>query len=178
MQQPTIETGHLPCSLSQRMRCGPRQSLAFNIAAVDTNAAAANAETRPSLHFRLHNMHVCLVCLQPHRLCNKPCILRAASHTHCGDLQATVTKAVLPLWSYNKLPKCSFRITRQVINILTDCTTGTAAATAVLNRASAVIRPAAQPDPAMVQTIVDMGFTRARVEQTLQRVCYSQFPKQ
>ncbi|KAL0033594.1 hypothetical protein WJX79_006288 [Trebouxia sp. C0005] len=46
-------------------------------------------------------------------------------------LQATVTKAVLPLWSYHKLPKCSFRITRQ--------------------------------------TIVDMGFSRARVEDTLRR---------
>ena len=86
-------------------------------------------------------------------------------------MQATVTKAVLPLWSYNKLPKCSFRITRQVINILTDCTTGTTAASAVLHRASAVIRPAAQADPAMVQNIVDMGFSRARVEETLRRVC-------
>lgn len=91
-------------------------------------------------------------------------------------VQATVTKAVLPLWSYNKLPKCSFRITRQVINILTDCTTGTAPASAVLNRATAVIRPAAQADPAMVQNIVDMGFSRARVEETLRRVCTAEPP--
>ena len=85
-------------------------------------------------------------------------------------LQATVTKAVLPLWSYHKLPKCSFRITRSVISILTDCTTGTAAATTALNRVATVSRPVAAPDPAMVQTIVDMGFSRARVEDTLRRV--------
>ncbi|DBB00800.1 TPA: hypothetical protein ACH3X1_000730 [Trebouxia sp. C0004] len=84
-------------------------------------------------------------------------------------LQATITKAVLPLWSYHKLPKCSFRITRQVISILTDCTTGTAAATTALNRIATVSRPVAAPDPAMVQTIVDMGFSRARVEDTLRR---------
>lgn len=88
-------------------------------------------------------------------------------------MQATVTKAVLPLWSFHSLPYLPFRITRQVINILTDCTTGTAAAAAVLNRASAVIRPTAQADPAMVQNIVDMGFSRARVEETLRRVCTS-----
>ena len=77
---------------------------------------------------------------------------------------------MLPLWSYHKLPKCSFRITRQVISILTDCTTGTAAATTALNRVATVSRPVAAPDPAMVQTIVDMGFSRARVEDTLRRV--------
>ena len=91
-------------------------------------------------------------------------------------LQATVMKAVLPLWSYNKLPKCSFRITRQVITILTECTTGTSAAMALLNRASAVGRPTAAPDPAMVQNIIDMGFSRPHVEEALRRVCVELFP--
>ena len=86
-------------------------------------------------------------------------------------MQATVVKAVLPLWSHPQLSKCSFRITRHVITILTDCSAGTSSASAVLNRASTVIRPNAAPDPAMVQNIVDMGFSRARVEETLRRVC-------
>ena len=90
-------------------------------------------------------------------------------------MQATVVKAVLPLWSHPQLSKCSFRITRHVITILTDCSAGTSSASAVLNRASTVIRPNAAPDPAMVQNIVDMGFSRARVEETLRRVCCQHF---
>jgi len=123
--------------------------------------------------FQQHRaMHPCLP-----KTCSSWCYTCTTCQAHQNrsehrplHLQATVTKAVLPLWSYHKLPKCSFRITRQVISILTDCTTGTAAATTALNRVATVSRPVAAPDPAMVQTIVDMGFSRARVEDTLRRV--------
>lgn len=90
----------------------------------------------------------------------------------CLAVQATIVKAVLPLWSHPQLSRCSFGIIQHVITILTDCSTGTSTVSAVLSRASSAARPTAAPDPAMVQNIVDMGFPRARVEETLRRVSF------
>lgn len=85
-------------------------------------------------------------------------------------LQSTIAAAVLPLWSHTELPAANLRITTALISVLTNCTTGTAAASQALGRMSTGVRPTAAPSAASVDRLVDMGFPRARAEEALWRV--------
>ena len=91
-------------------------------------------------------------------------------------LQSTIAAAVLPLWSHTELPAANLRITTALISVLTNCTTGTAAASQALGRMSTGVRPAAAPSAASVDRLVDMGFPRARAEEALWRVSSTGMP--
>jgi hypothetical protein len=81
-----------------------------------------------------------------------------------------VSAAVLPLWANPELASMSPDMAQRIISILTKCTKGTERVTPVTRPAA---RQPAQPDPATVQRIVDMGFTPPRAEEALRRVIFS-----
>lgn len=81
--------------------------------------------------------------------------------------QETVSAAVLPLWANPELASLSPDMAQRIISILTKCTKGTERVTPVTRPAA---RQPAQPDPATVQRIVDMGFSAPRAEEALRRV--------
>lgn len=78
---------------------------------------------------------------------------------------------MLPLWANPNLASMSPDMAQRIISILTKCTNGTEGAAAPPARPTA--RQPVQPDPATVQTIVEMGFSAARAEEALRRVCFS-----
>ena len=84
-------------------------------------------------------------------------------------LQEAVQTAVMPLWANPDLESMSPDVAQRIISILTKCTKGIDKSGPSLSRAS--VRPVVQPDPAIVQQIVEMGFSSARAEHALRRVC-------
>ena len=80
-----------------------------------------------------------------------------------------MSAAVLPLWANPELASLSPDMAQRIISILTKCTRGTQGAAAAQARPAA--RQQAQPDPATVQTIVEMGFSAVRAQEALRRVC-------
>ena len=86
-------------------------------------------------------------------------------------LQETVSAAVLPLWANPELASLSPDMAQRIISILTKCTRGTQGAAAAQPRPTA--RQQAHPDPATVQTIVEMGFSAGRAQEALRRVCHA-----
>ena len=106
----------------------------------------------------------------------KPCSARCQGQeclqlwmTGLHHSQALVLRAVLPLWSDPALAAFSPQLAQLVIDILTNCTDGAAVTTAAA-AVRAGPRPLHQPDPAVVQQIVEMGFTQPRAEEALRRV--------
>lgn len=75
----------------------------------------------------------------------------------------------MPMWANPDLASLSPEVAQRIISILTKCTKGIEKTGASpLGRAS--VRPVVQPDPAIVQQIVEMGFASARAEMALRRV--------
>lgn len=75
----------------------------------------------------------------------------------------------MPLWEDADLAAMSPEVAQRIISILTKCTKGIdKASMSPLGRSA--VRPLVQPDPAIVQQIVEMGFPAARAEQALRRV--------
>ncbi|GFR50880.1 hypothetical protein Agub_g13169, partial [Astrephomene gubernaculifera] len=97
-------------------------------------------------------------------------------------LHNRILTAVLPVWRHPSLSSCSPTVIASLVNILRVCAEGTSAAAAVLLRAGAggaggrgglggaLGRPVFVPDPALVQSIVEMGFSAARAEEAIRRV--------
>lgn len=84
-------------------------------------------------------------------------------------LQEAVSAAVMPLWAKPELVSTSPEVAQRIISVLTKCTKGIdKTGPSPLSRAGA--RPSMQPDPAIVQQIVEMGFSSARAEMALRRV--------
>lgn len=76
----------------------------------------------------------------------------------------------MPLWADADLAAMSPEVAQRIISILTKCTKGIdKVGVAPLGRSA--VRPLVQPDPGIVQQIVEMGFPAARAEQALRRVC-------
>ena len=75
----------------------------------------------------------------------------------------------MPLWADADLAAMSPEVAQRIISILTKCTKGIdKAGTSGLGRSA--VRPLVQPDPTIVQQIVEIGFPAARAEQALRRV--------
>lgn len=81
------------------------------------------------------------------------------------ELQQRVLAAVLPLWSHPAAGSCSPAVLDSLLAVITPCAEGTGVAAALLRHSArggaAAGRP--QPDAALVQTIVEMGFTTVGV---------------
>eukprot|EP00210_Caulerpa_lentillifera_P005107 g4879.t1 len=88
-------------------------------------------------------------------------------------LQESILGAVLPVWSSPYIAKTAPAITSNVIGILNSCLDGetnlSAAFRAIRSDGGATGNHWRQPDPSIVQQIIDMGFTRARAMQALRR---------
>lgn len=75
----------------------------------------------------------------------------------------------MPLWANPDLAGMLPDVAQRIISILTKCTKGIdKSGAASLSRAS--VRTIVQPDPAIVQQIVEMGFSSTRAEYALRRV--------
>ena len=80
-------------------------------------------------------------------------------------VQSAILDAVLPVWSNPLLASGSPQNTSAVTSILKHCTE---AVTAPASRSGA--RGLLSPDPAIVQQVVEMGFSEERVREALRRV--------
>jgi UBA/TS-N domain len=89
-------------------------------------------------------------------------------------LHARVLAAVLPLWSHPVACHAPPGVLTSLIRVLQTCAQGPGHASLILRYSQAgrapAPRPVPQPDPALVQQIVEMGFAQARAEEALRRV--------
>ena len=85
------------------------------------------------------------------------------------NVQDAISAAVMPLWANPGLASMLPEVAQRIISILTKCIKGIDKnGASPLGRAA--VRPVVQPDPAIVQQIVEMGFSSARAEFALRRV--------
>lgn len=88
-------------------------------------------------------------------------------------MHARIMSAVLPAWRHPALPACQPATVALLVSIIRSCAEGASAAAAVMMRArglGAVPRAVFVPDPTLVQTIVEMGFSAGRAEEAIRRV--------
>ena len=84
-------------------------------------------------------------------------------------VQGSVLSAVMPLWSHPLLPTCCAPLCNMVVTTITSCldsTLGPGAGPGAQPQPPAH----AQPDPGLVQQIIEMGFSQPRAEEALRRV--------
>lgn len=91
------------------------------------------------------------------------------------QLHSDILGAVLPLWSHPKAAYVPTGVLTALVRVLQTCAQGPSHATLVLRysqgrQAPAAARAQPQPDPLLVQQIIDMGFSQARAEDALRRV--------
>ncbi|GIL92299.1 hypothetical protein Vretimale_18444 [Volvox reticuliferus] len=96
------------------------------------------------------------------------------------SIQSRIMASVLPVWRQPSLANCSPTVVAALVNIIRLCAEGTSTASSVLMRSNAIGgraalggalgRPQFVPDPAHVQTIVEMGFSATRAEEAIRRV--------
>lgn len=91
------------------------------------------------------------------------------------QLHSDILGAVLPLWSHPKAAYIPSNVLTALVRVLQTCAQGPSHATLVLRysqgrQAPPAARVQPQPDPQLVQQIIDMGFSQARAEEALRRV--------
>lgn len=90
------------------------------------------------------------------------------------QLHSHILSAVLPLWNHPKAADAPSGVLTSIVRVLMTCFQGPGPASIILRYSQqgrpAVARVQAQPDPQMVQQIMEMGFTQARAEEALRRV--------
>jgi hypothetical protein len=91
------------------------------------------------------------------------------------QLHSDILAAVLPLWSHPKAAYVPTGVLTALVRVLQTCAQGPSHASLVLRysqgrQAPSQARAQPQPDPQLVQQIIDMGFTQARAEEALRRV--------
>jgi hypothetical protein len=91
------------------------------------------------------------------------------------QLHSDILGAVLPLWSHPKAAYVPTGVLTALVRVLQTCAQGPSHASLVLRystgrQAPSQARAQPQPDPQLVQQIIDMGFTQARAEEALRRV--------
>ena len=100
-------------------------------------------------------------------------------------IHARILSSILPVWRHACLPACSPPVVAALVSILRVCAEGTSQQAVLALRAAggaaagagaagigrgALGRPVFAPDPALVQSIVEMGFSAARAEEAIRRV--------
>ncbi|CAM8937305.1 unnamed protein product [Rhodiola kirilowii] len=87
-------------------------------------------------------------------------------------LQLQVLDVVLPVWNHPMFPDCSPDFITSVTSLITHVYGGVGEAKPNNSRIGSMSRPLVPPPPdeATIDTIVEMGFTRARAEEALRRV--------
>lgn len=91
------------------------------------------------------------------------------------QLHSDILAAVLPLWSHPNAAYAPTGVLTALVRVLQTCAQGPGHASLVLRysqgrQAPAAARVQAQPDPQVVQQIMEMGFSQARAEEALRRV--------
>jgi hypothetical protein len=89
------------------------------------------------------------------------------------QLHSHILSAVLPLWSHPKAAYAPAGVLTAMIRVLQTCSAGPSHASLVLRyqqQGRPVQRVQPAPDPQMVTTITEMGFSQARAEEALRRV--------
>jgi len=92
------------------------------------------------------------------------------------QLHSDILAAVLPLWSHPNAAYAPTGVLTALVRVLQTCAQGPGHASLVLRYSqgrqapAAAARVQAQPDPQVVQQIMEMGFSQARAEEALRRV--------
>lgn len=90
------------------------------------------------------------------------------------QLHSDILAAVLPLWSHPKAAYAPTGVLTALVRVLQTCAQGPSHANLVLRysqrQAPSTARVQPQPDPQLVQQIIEMGFSQGRAEEALRRV--------